>query len=358
MTQSIHYLARKELAEMPLPRPIAQYRPGVTERLYTNPFAGEYREYPCPIPYSLYNDYANILNVENKNKDFYTNDILPLTAENIIFTAGSIMGIDLIIRGFCEPGKDSVTITTPTFNGYMQYAKVNLVKVVDVPLSGENFDLIDIEKIIEASSKINFLCVPSNPIGTCLSKDAILSVLDRAHGLVVMDEAYIDLSDMPSSTSLLKKYPNLVVLRTFSKAWGLAGIRAGAVLASPEVIAVLGRIQDPFSVSTPVQQALKKAFLNQSSYQQGICDIKASRKLIQDKLKSYSFIERIYPSHTNFILARISNTTSLLNEIRNSQCLLDQGPIEVPFSIKISIGNISEQNDLIDFLNRFKETVC
>ena len=358
VNRSMHPLARKELSAIPLPKPVSDYRPGLTERLYTNPFAGEYRDYPCPLPYPLYQAYADILNAENMRNQFMENIISNLSAEHIMFTAGSIMGIDLIIRAFCEPNKDSICINTPTFNGYKQYANVNLVDVIDVPLQGEYFDKIDTETILSHSVKIIFLCVPSNPIGSCISKQEILSILKQAQGLVVIDEAYIDLADMPSSTALVKEYPNLVVLRTFSKGWGLAGIRAGAVIAGPEIIAVLGRIQDPFSVSTPVQQAIKNAFSNVQAYRQGILNIKAARALIINKLQNFSFIDKIYPSNTNFVLAKLIKSTHLLNEIKNSRCLLDHGPAEVPFSIKISVGNTLEQTELFNFLERFEEVAC
>lgn len=352
MTVSIHPLARVELADIALPRPISHYRPGITERLYTNPFGDDFREYPCPLPEHLQQKYAEIVNIANRVKPYDNKEIGLLTRDNILFTAGSIMGIDLLIRAFCSPGKDGICISTPTFNGYMQYAHVNLVKVTDVPLLGENFDVIDVIKILSTLSKIIFLCVPNNPIGTCISKSSILEILNKATGLVVIDEAYIELADFPSSTSLIKSYPNLVVLRTFSKAWGMAGIRAGAVIAAPEIIATLQRIQYPFSMSTPVQLALKNAFANLVKFETGVAKIKTSRTLLQERLKGYSFIERVYPSNTNFISAKLRQTTDILDDIDNSKYLIERVSIDMAFFVKISIGSDVEQEELFNFLDR------
>lgn len=352
MKHRIHPLARQELANIALPRPVVQYRAGLTERLYTNPFGGDFCEYPCPLPLSLQQNYAEIVNAANRLNPFPCEGI-ELMGENILFTAGSIMGIDLLIRAFCFPGKDTICITPPTFGGYMQYAKVNLAEVKQVPLLGENLDVIDIDKILSVLPKILFLCVPSNPIGTCISKSLILEILDRAQCLVVIDEAYIELADVPSTTSLVSRYPNLAVLRTFSKGWGLAGIRAGVVVASPEILTALRRIQDPFSMSLPIQRTLKAAFLNLPKIQGGFSRVIASRERMEKRLKSYSFIEKVFSSNTNFILAKLARTNHLLDDIDNSNCLIEKGPNEVPISIRISVGDDVDQNELFNFLDQY-----
>ncbi len=345
---AIHPLARKELAAIDLPRPISNYRHDLTERLFTNRFASDLSQYPCPLPIDLQQRYAGIINDRNAEAG--------IGPDNILFTSGSFVGIDLLIRAFCSPNQNSICIITPTFGGYKHFAHINLINVVEVPLLGDNYDQADINRIPFDTTRIIFLCVPNNPTGTCLHSHFVKDVLAEAQGLVVIDEAYIELSDNLSWVSSLKQYPNLVILRTFSKAWGLAGIRAGVVIASPEIANTLRIIQDPFCLSAPAQRALKSAFQNTKKIDRSIIKIKEVRELLRQQLHKFSFIKKIYPSQTNFILIQVTDDFHKLMARISSCCLFESGPSDIPFSLKIAVGNDIETMELMAFLNQCEKT--
>lgn len=343
---TVHRLARKELAAIGLPRPISHYRHEVTERLFTNRFASGLSQYPCPSPFYLQELYACHINAKNNGAQ--------ISADNILFTSGSFIGIDLLIRAFCSPSQDSICTLTPTFGGYKHYAHINQINVIEISLSGENYDQINTEDIPFDESRLLFLCLPNNPISTSLHRQFVECILVKAEGLVVIDEAYIELADSPSWVGYLKQYPNLVILRTFSKAWGLAGIRAGAVIASPVILNALRIIQDPFCLSTPAQMALKSAMEDIESVEQSVIKIKAARTLLQQKLYQFKFIKKVYESQTNFMLAQVTDNFHSFITKNLSNCLIENGPKEVPYSIKITVGNEIENIELLNLLNEYE----
>lgn len=347
---SIHPLARKGLASVDLPGPISGYRSGVTERLFTNRFAGELSQYPCPLPIGLQEMYANVINDRNIDAQIDT--------ENILFTSGSYIGIDLVIRAFCFPSQDSICVLTPTFGGYKKYAQINLTAVIEVPLTGENYDEVDINTIPFDDVKIIFLCLPNNPVGTILNYQFVEAILAKSKGLVVIDEAYIELADVTSWVSHIRKYPNLVILRTFSKAWGLAGVRAGAVIASSDVVTTLRIIQDPFSLSTPAQIELRSALLDIKRIEASILKIKEARAYLQYKLQQYDFFKKIYKSQTNFILVQLTEDLHASIDGNKSNLLIDNGPNEIPYSFKLAIGNEGEIAEIIELLSQYGGGVC
>src|SRR5687768_16497239 len=194
-----------------------------------NPYPSPYNRYPDPLQWKV------------KEKLSLLKRAKP---EQIFLGNGSDEAIDLLIRAFCEPNHDSILITEPTYGMYSVCAEVNAVNVQQVLLTPDfDLDLDAFPKTFDASTKILFLCSPNNPTGNMLSRDRILEVLKRFYGLVVIDEAYIDFADGKSFIHELEKYPHLVILQTFSKAWGLAGLRLGMCFAAPEVIAILNKIK-------------------------------------------------------------------------------------------------------------------
>jgi histidinol-phosphate aminotransferase len=205
-----------------------------------NPYQSPYNRYPDPLQWNVKKELAAVKNVNPKQ---------------IFLGNGSDEAIDLLIRAFCEPNQDSVLITEPTYGMYSVCAEVNAVNVQRVLLTPDfDIDLDAFPRTFDATTKIIFLCSPNNPTGNLLSRDKILEVLKRFYGLVVIDEAYIDFAKSKSFLEDLAKYPNLVVLQTFSKAWGLAGLRLGMCFASEEIINILNKIKYPYNVNIRTQE--------------------------------------------------------------------------------------------------------
>src|SRR5690606_5138535 len=199
-----------------------------------------YNRYPDPLQRILKEKIAEIKGVD---------------PSQIFLGNGSDEGIDLLIRAFCEPNQDSIMITEPTYGMYAVCAEINGVNVQQALLTPDfDLDLDAFPNTFDATTKIIFLCSPNNPTGNMLSHDKIVEVLKRFYGIVVIDEAYIDFAKGKSFIKDLRKYPNLVVLQTFSKAWGLAGLRLGMCYASPEIISILNKIKYPYNINVRTQE--------------------------------------------------------------------------------------------------------
>src|SRR3954466_5817464 len=204
-----------------------------------------------------YNRYPDPLQWELKRK---LGVIKTIPAENILLGNGSDECIDLLIRAFCDPQKDNIIICPPTYGMYEVYAHINDVAVKEVPLQvGYQLNLQALEEAVDADTKIIFLCSPNNPTGNSLDREDIEMVLNNFDGIVVIDEAYINYSRHRSFLSGLNDYPNLVVMQTFSKAWGLAALRLGMNVASVEIIEVLNKIKPPYNISGATQELALKA---------------------------------------------------------------------------------------------------
>jgi histidinol-phosphate aminotransferase len=197
----------------------------------------------------------------NRYPDPYQHKIKKLLApikkvqpENIFLGNGSDEAIDLLIRAFCEPHRDSILILPPTYGMYEVSANINAVKVIKVPLDEQfQINVSAVKNAVEASTKIIFLCSPNNPSGNLLNREHIVEILESFEGIVLLDEAYIDFCPQASFLPFLEKYPNLVVLQTFSKAWGLAALRLGMAFAHAELVGVLNKIKPPYNINKTTQ---------------------------------------------------------------------------------------------------------
>ncbi|HIQ57184.1 TPA: histidinol-phosphate transaminase [Candidatus Gracilibacteria bacterium] len=246
-----------------------------------------------------------------------------LEKNNIILGNGSDELIDLLIRIFCEPKVDSICISSPTFGMYGVSANVNNVNVIDISLNSRTFELDDIvvDKILLSDNtcvtienqnniKLLFLCHPNNPTGNIISEKRLLKILDNFSGMVVVDEAYIDFSSEHSTLKFLQKYPKLIVLQTFSKMWGLAGVRCGKAFAHPDVITMLQAVKDPYNVNMLTARAVNDALNNKSTIYQKRNIILAQKLYLEDECKKLTISENpifseVYPSHCNSILVRL-----------------------------------------------------
>lgn len=278
-----------------------------------------------------------------------------ISPDLIILGNGSDEPIDLLIRSFCEPTIDSVLLLEPTYGMYSVCADVNAVDVQRVQLS-VNFD-IDWELVrrsIDTSTKIIFLCSPNNPSGNLLSENKIDQLLNYFNGLVVIDEAYIDFAESNSYLQKLSKYPNLVVLQTFSKAWGLAALRLGACYASKEIIAVLNKVKYPYNINILTQQLALEAIQAVEIKNNWVTEIINSRKELALQLSSITIVEHIYPSDANFLLIKVKDAnhtyTSLLK-----QGIIVRDRSKIPGCencIRITVGTEYENKKLIEALKK------
>lgn len=349
----IHQKARSVVAQLSIPTPIQKYFSlqewDVDLGNNTNPFSGEFSDYPDVRQERLKKLYLATLlslNTPKKQTDF------DLTPHHVLFTAGSMEGLDVLIRTFTEPHKDTICIAIPTFSAYEHWALVHSVAIKSVPLRGENLENIDVDKIARIDPKLVFICSPNNPTGTLLNAQNIADLCDAIDGFVVVDEAYIEFSNAPSFINKLSKYKNLIVLRTLSKAWGLAGVRCGAILADPSIINAIRHIQFPFSLSSFSQFVVEERLSNPGNTFASWERIRFSRdQLIQDVSK-LKIVEKVYKSDANFIMLILRKWEQTMESLRLHRIYVLDCSQVLPNAIRVSLGT-EGQNAL--FLKALKE---
>ncbi len=308
-----------------------------------NPYNTGFNRYPDPLQHEVKEALGQIKGV---------------AAENIFLGNGSDEAIDLLIRIFCEPREDHILILPPTYGMYKVSASISDVAIKTVALTPDFQP--DVEAVLAASdahSKLLFLCSPNNPTGNSFELVRIEQLLANFKGIVVVDEAYIDFSAQASCTALLDKYPNLVVMQTFSKAWGLAGIRLGIAYASKEIIALFNKVKPPYNVNVLSQQAALKALKNHKAQQTQVQNILSERAKLVEALANFPFVQKIYPTDANFILVKMDDPNMLYHYlvsqkiiVRNrSTVLLCEG------CLRITVGTTEENTRLLDALHRLDE---
>jgi len=272
--------------------------------------------------------------------------------ESSIFLGnGSDEAIDLLIRAFCEPGKDSMLIFTPTYGMYQISADINAVETVEVPLKAD-FQ-IDLEKALEVDAKLTFICSPNNPTGNAMDTETVETILRNSKGMVIVDEAYIDFSKRESWTRQLEEFPNLVVLQTFSKAYGMAAIRLGMAFANAEVIEILNKIKPPYNVNGLTQNFALDALENGASVKSEIEMILKERAEMKVALKKFTALKRIYPSEANFLLIEIDRATELYRYLAEKGIVVRDRSKQVKDALRITIGTPSENKTLIQNIKSF-----
>ena len=268
---------------------------------------------------------------------------------SIFLGNGSDEAIDLVIRAFCEPKADNIVTITPSYGMYEVAAETNDVECRKVALD-ERFDL-DVAALwaaVDAHTKVIYLCSPNNPSGNSLNREAIYQLLRGFEGLVVVDEAYIDFSAQPSFLAELSQYPNLIVLQTFSKAWGAAAIRLGMAFAAPAIIEVLNKIKYPYNINLLVQNKALELMENEAEMRQEVKAILAERVRMAKLLSEAPFGFEVFPSDANFLLVRVGDTDRLY------KALVDRGIIvrnrnrvlKCQGCLRITIG-LPAENDLL-----------
>lgn len=303
---------------------------------------GVYNRYPDPLQWEVKRELSKIKNIP---------------AKQIFLGNGSDEPIDLLVRACCEPYQDNIIQMPPTYGMYQVSADINAVNVIDVCLS-DDFQL-DADKVLKAvneSTKIIFICSPNNPTGNNLDRTEIEKIIKSFTGLVVVDEAYIDFSTQASFIAEIAENPNLVVLQTFSKAWGLANLRLGMAFGSDEVISVMNRIKPPYNINGVTQDLALDALKNVELKNQMVQSINTERVKLVKEIETLSFVLKVYPSDTNFILVKTTDAVSIYNQLvdkkiivrnRNSVMLCEG-------CLRITVGTESENVALMNALRECK----
>ena len=298
-----------------------------------------------------YNRYPN-----NKHPELITliSNYKKLNKDELVLCNGTDELIDLVIRVFCEPGKDKIITLNPTYGMYEVSAKINNVKNVKIDLD-HNFQ-IDIEKVksqFDDLTKIIFITNPNNPTGNCFNEDLIIEIIESFNGIVFIDEAYIDYSNN-SLISKLNIYQNLIISQTFSKALGLAGIRLGVGYSNCNLISYLKKVKPPYNVNLLTEKKaienISSTYLNNSQIKETILE----RNKLEKKLENFPFVKKVYPSDSNFLLVKVSNANNLY------KYLLDNGIVVRNRSqikgceecLRITVGTPKQNNLLINVLKR------
>lgn len=303
--------------------------------------AGRYNRYPDPHQTAIKARLAPIKGVQ-PNQIFLGN--------------GSDEPIDLLIRATCRPGQDNIVILPPTYGMYEVSGNLNDVAVRKVPLTAHyQLDLPAVLSAIDEQTKIVWICSPNNPTGNLIDPAAIRQVLDAAQtSLVVVDEAYIDFAgpDYASWTTQLARYPNLVVLQTFSKAWGLAALRLGMCFASVEVIRVLNLIKPPYNISAPTQALALDALTHVAQKDQMVADTLTERTRLTEALRRLPTVQHVFPTDANFLLVRFDEANYIFNQLIDSQVIVRSrtSVTRCEGCLRISVGTAAENDRLLAVL--------
>ena len=309
-----------------------------------NPYNNSFNRYPDPLQQRLKIKIAELKNVP---------------AANIFLGNGSDEAIDLLIRAFCEPGRDNIISIKPTYGMYKVCADVNNVEFREILLNKDyQADTGEMIRQADGNSKLMFLCSPNNPTSNSLNRSDILLLISKFKGLVILDEAYIDFSSAGSLLSGLKLYPNLVILQTFSKAWGMAGIRLGMAFAGGEIISVLNHIKYPYNINILTQRKALEQIGELRQKDNKVTRILEQRILLRQKLLKSSLVKEILPSDANFLMVRFDHPRDIFNYLIGRRIIV-RDRSKVPLCegyLRITIGTEEENSLLIRTLNEYEKS--
>jgi histidinol-phosphate aminotransferase len=300
-----------------------------------------------------FNRYPDPLQWKVKEKLAVIKGIPP---EHIFLGNGSDECIDILYRAFCNPGKDNVIICPPTYGMYEVSANINDIEVRKARLL-DNFqlDLIHLENLVDKNTKIIWLCSPNNPTANSLNREDIETVINNFPGLVVIDEAYINFSRHRSFIQELKDYPNLVVMQTLSKAWGLAGLRLGMAFASEAMIGIYNKVKPPYNISQSTQELVLKALEEIGQVNEMIKLIVEMRVALTAALVKLPIVQKVYPSDANFLLVKVADARATYDYLlENGIVVRDRSRVELcEGCLRITVGTQRENDELIKNLESF-----
>lgn len=307
-----------------------------------NPYNAPYNRYPDPLQKELKQGISQIKGVK---------------PDSIFLGNGSDEPIDLLIRVFCEPGIHNIVMMTPTYGMYEVAAGINNVEIIKVPLS-DDYQL-SAERMLSAvnnNSRLMFLCSPNNPTGNLLDRSELLVLLNRFEGVVVIDEAYIDFAPGSSLLPLLQTYPNMVILQTFSKAWGMAGLRLGMAFGSPRLIAVLNKIKYPYNLNMLTQEVALSRLQQIEEVENWVELLIKERHRLASALSEIAGVDTVFPSDANFLLVKIMNARQVYMELLQKGIVVrDRSTVVLcGDSLRITVGTPAENNLLLEALYDMK----
>jgi histidinol-phosphate aminotransferase len=307
-----------------------------------NPYNSDVNRYPDPLQIAVKRKIAALKGVRETQ---------------IFLGNGSDEAIDLPFRIFCRPGIDNVVAPAPTYGMYQVCADINDIEYRSVPMKPDfQLDLEGMKARIDDNTKLVFLCSPNNPTGNALRWEDIQWFLDNFRGITIVDEAYIDFSSQPSLLRELDRYPRMMVLQTFSKAWGQAAIRLGMAFAGEEIIRLMNNVKYPYNVNILTQKQALRVLDNIADKDKAVKEILQQRDMLRDRLNTLECVDRIYPSDANFLLVKVydaDNTYKYLLKrgiiVRNrNRVTLCKG------CLRITVGTPSENEEIISALKEYK----
>jgi histidinol-phosphate aminotransferase len=304
-------------------------------------------------PFGLFNRYPDPHQKELKQKLAILKNV---SADQIFIGNGSDEAIDLAFRIFCTPEKDKALTFTPTYGMYAVSAAINAIELLNIPLTREfqiEIELLD-KCLIDSQLKVIFICSPNNPTGNSINKKAIEFILKKFKGIVIIDEAYIDFSPSESWVSLIRKYPNLIVCQTFSKAWGLAAARVGIAYANEKIIQLFNNVKPPYNVSHLNQQAALEALSAQAKFEENKQNILIEKGNLREALTQIKLVKKVYPSDANFFFVEVVDADKVYEYLIDHQVIVRNRNNVVNNCIRISIGTPEENQKLLTALKKIK----
>lgn len=310
------------------------------ENSFGSPLARNYNRYPDPLQWKI------------KEKIAEMNSVNP---QNIFIGNGSDEAIDLLFRIFCEPRKDNILICPPTYGMYQVSADINDAEIKRANLTEDfQLDFAKIENEIDENTKLLFICSPNNPTGNAFAKFDLSNLARKFNGIVVVDEAYIHFSRENSMLEELENLPNVVILQTFSKAWGLAGLRVGLAFANEEIIQLFNKVKPPYNISEIAQNAILDALENRQEVEHNISQIINEREKLIENLSKLSIAMKIYPTDANFILVKTVDAEKIYRFLLDEKIVVrNRNNVELcEGCLRITIGTPEENESLLKSLKK------
>ncbi len=312
------------------------------ENSFGSPLPVAYNRYPDPLQWKL---------------KYRIADIKGVPPQNIFMGNGRDEAIDILFRAFCNPGVDNVILCPPTYGMYEVSANINDITIRKVSLTEDfQLDLPGIESAIDARTKLIFLCSPNNPTGNALHREDIEMILHNFDGIVVIDEAYINFSRQRSFIQELTEFPNLVVMQTLSKAWGLAALRVGMAFASEDIIHVFNKVKPPYNMGQATQDLALQALENIAQVNAWIKETVQERSLLVSRLSALPPVLHIYPSDANFILVKTTDANGIYNHlVARGIIVRNRSKVELCAGcLRITVGTPDENTALVEAIGAFK----
>lgn len=320
------------------------YTSGTLMDANENPF----NVFESQVPLNRYPDGSNIALRKKLAEKFN------LAAEYCTVGNGSDEVIDIVFRIFCEPGKDDVIITSPTYGMYEVSANINNIKIVDVPLVDNHLNTDGILKAVTPNTKIVFICSPNNPTGDVVNRKDVVRIIENSNCIVVIDEAYADFMTEPSFIAEIKNYNNLVVVRTLSKAFAMAGLRLGYAFADKEIIDLIQKVKPPYNVNVLTTHAVLNALENSVEADKYVNILIEERDNLIRELKAIEKIDEVYSTQSNFILFKLKDADVVFKKLVEKGIVIRSRTSQIPDALRVSVGT-KEQN--AQFIKYLKEII-